>query len=286
MRNARNAVLGLVLLFLVLPFAAPRRASAQTGSVAFTVHLTPSAGLAEPVRGLPFYLLRKSFGDIQQEADAAVPKPDFNGFVDSLDVSKALKTWMKKHHTVRVTGQDFTEGLTADEIINIPEFWKAYFELNGPNKDFGFPVPKYKESDRKSDPVKYQQETDAYHAKVKRYIDLHPESKDGMDSSMQSIDSSTQWNAKQGTRPPEVNRLVLDFAQSKYLVAQTQTDLNGNAGFTGLAPGTYWISSLNIDAQVGDTRAKWDVPVTVRAGAETQVTLTNYNAAAPAKPAP
>jgi hypothetical protein len=286
MRMTRNATPGVVILSVLLSFGVAQRARAQTGSVAFTVHLTPSGGIAEPVRGLPFYLLRKSYAEIQKEADAAVPKPDFDAFIDALTVSKELKVWMKKHHTAQITGQEFTEGLTAGEIINIPEFWKAYLTLNAPNKNFGFPVPKYKESDAKTDPEKYQKELTEYHAKVTRYILLHPESKDGMDSSLESIDPSPQWNAKQEARGPAIKRLVMDFTQSKYFVAQTETDTNGDAGFTGVPPGTYWITSLSIEAQVGDVNARWDVPVTIRAGAETRAGLSNYNAAAPGKQAP
>ncbi|HEV2288876.1 MAG TPA: hypothetical protein VGR81_07985 [Candidatus Acidoferrales bacterium] len=252
----------------------------------FSVHLTPSAGIAEPVRGLPFCLLRKSYTEIEKEADEAVPKPDLNTFIDALTVSKELKNWMKKHHTAQLTGQDFIQSLTPDDIINVKEFWNAYFKLNAPNKNFGFPVPKFKESDAKTDPEKYQKELDEYHAKVKRYILLHPESKDGMDSSLDSIDPSAKWNAKQEARGPAIKRLVMDFTQSKYFVAQTQTDINGNAGFTGVPPGNYWITSLSVEAQVDDVNARWDVPATIHAGAETRVALSNYNAAAPAKPTP
>lgn len=286
MRRTWNAALGAGILFVLLPITVPGRASAQTGSVAFTVHLTPSSGIAEPVRGLPFYLLRQSYAEIQREADAAVPKPDMNTFIDTLTVSKELKAWMKKHHTVELTGQDFTDSLLPDDIINIPEFWSAYFAMNVPNKNFGFPVPKFKDSDAKTDPDKYKKEMDDYHAKVKRYILLHPESKDGMDSSLESINPSPQWNSKQEARGPAIKRLVMDFTQSKYYVAQTETDVNGNAGFTGVPPGNYWITSLDVEAQVGDANAKWDVQTTIRAGVETHLALSNYNAAAPAKPTP
>ena len=44
------------------------RAAAQNGSVQFTARITPSGGVDEPVRSFPFYLLRKSYADIQKEA--------------------------------------------------------------------------------------------------------------------------------------------------------------------------------------------------------------------------
>ena len=49
-------------------------------------------------------------------------------------------------------------------------------------------------------------------------------------------------------------------------------------GIAGLAPGEYWVSTLNLDANAGDTRLSWDAPVTIRTGETTRVELTNLNA--------
>jgi uncharacterized surface anchored protein len=70
-------------------------------------------------------------------------------------------------------------------------------------------------------------------------------------------------------------------AQTKYLVAKTDTDLDGRAAVNGLAPGDYWISSLNLDANAGDTHVRWDVPINIQAGQTTRLELTNLNAADP-----
>jgi hypothetical protein len=253
-------------------------AAAQSGSIVFTVRITPSTGVAEPVRGLPFYLLSKSFADIQREADASVPKLDFDRFVDSLTVSKELKTWMKKNHTAAITGEDFRKNLKADEIINIPEFWKAYFDENGPGAGSGLPPRKYKESDRTKNPEKYQREVDEYHAKVRKYIAANPDSKEVMDADLESINPGPRWADMEAARARSLNTMALDLAQSRYTVGQTQTDVNGRGEFNGVAPGTYWITSLKIEAEVGDTREKWDVAASVRAGATTQMVLSNFNA--------
>ena len=69
------------------------------------------------------------------------------------------------------------------------------------------------------------------------------------------------------------------MAQTKYLVGKTDTDLDGRASLSGLAPGSYWLSTLNLDANAGDTRLGWDVPVTIRAGQGTRIELTNLNGA-------
>ncbi|HEV2296934.1 MAG TPA: hypothetical protein VGR72_00270 [Candidatus Acidoferrales bacterium] len=258
-------------------------AVAQTGSIQITVRITPSAGMAEPVRGLPLYLLSKSYADIRQEAGASVPKPDMDQFIDSLTVSKGLKAWMKQHHTVTITGDDFVNSLTPDEIFGIPEFRNAYLSRNAGDKVGGFPSPKYKESDRTRNPEKFKRATDDYEAAIRKYLVTNPQSKDGMDLGLDSIDPSHNWMDKVGARDPEIRRLALDLAQSKYHLAQTVTDDNGQAGFTGVAAGTYWLSSLGVEAHVSDTQETWDAPVTVRPGAATQIVLSNFNAVAPAR---
>lgn len=260
-------------------------AQAETASITFKVQLTPSGGLAEPVRGLPVVLLRKSFTAIQAEAESSVPRPSLDKFIDTLKLSKELIAWMHKNHTVSLTGEEFAKNLTPQEIINIPEFWQAFFDINAGSKAFGFPMPKYDDRDKVRKPEKYQQEVDDYHAKVTKFIEQNPDSKAEMDEELAPIDPSPQWNDKLAERESQIHRMALDWAQSRDFVAQTQTDVNGRAGFTGLAPGTYWLSSLNIDGQVGDAREKWDTEIEVRAGDAKQVTLSNYNAV-PSKPLP
>ncbi|MHB8540839.1 MAG: hypothetical protein ACYDCD_07860 [Candidatus Acidiferrales bacterium] len=281
MRFAYRAMflLGMCFVFAALP------AAAQSGSIVFVVHITPSTGVSEPVRGLPFYLLRKSFAAIQREGDASAPKLDFDAFVNALTVSKELKAWMKKHHTVTLTGEDFQKSLTADEIINVPEFWKAYQVDNRSSNGGGLPSRKYKEKDRTRHPEKYKREVAEYHAKVRKYLAATPDSKEVMDAGLQSIDQGPRWADMVAARAKNVNTMALDLAQSRYMVAQTQTNMDGRGEFNGVAPGTYWISSLNIQGQVGDTLEKWDVEVTVQPGAATQAMLSNFNAV-PAKSAP
>jgi hypothetical protein len=262
---------------LAVTLARPSCAQAQTASVTFTVQITPSTGIVEPVRGLPFYLLRKSFASIQQEAEASVPTPDMDKFIDSQNVSKELIAWMHLHHTVTLTGDDFARNLTTQEILKIPEFWQGYYEINAGTKTAGFPIPKYKESDRIHNPAKYQHEVEEYHDKVIKFINLNPDSKEEMNEEFVSIDPSPKWNDKIATRLSTIHRMALDWARSRYLAAETQTDVNGHAEFIGVPAGNYWISSLNIDGQVGDMREKWDVPIAVHAGAAMQMVLTNYN---------
>ncbi len=63
---------------------------------------------------------------------------------------------MKKHHSVRLSGEDFTKSLTPEDIVDIPEFFKAYMAHNEAYRGVGFPEPKFKEKDRNSNPEKYK----------------------------------------------------------------------------------------------------------------------------------
>jgi hypothetical protein len=75
-----------------------------------------------------------------------------------------------------------------------------------------------------------------------------------------------------------VLRLAPDVAQTKYLAAKADTDLDGRAVLSGLAAGNYWISTLNLDAAAGDTRLRWDVAITIKPGQTARIELTNLNA--------
>jgi hypothetical protein len=61
------------------------------------------------------------------------------------------------------------------------------------------------------------------------------------------------------------------------MAAKGDTDLDGHLVIRGLPAGTYWVSSLGLDAASGDRRLIWDVPVTVQSGAPTQLVLSNLN---------
>jgi len=278
-----------IAAFLALGMAAVVvRAAAQTGSIEFVVRATPSGGLDEPVRGFPFYLLSKSFVDIEKEVEVANPKPDMNAFIDKLDppVSPELKAWMKKKQWVSLAGDDFNKKLTATDILGVPEFRKAYIERNAGNNSTNFPKPKAKPADETKDPEKFKKLSDEYVEAVKHYIEQYPESIDGIELSLAEIDPGPKWSAILGRRGPEVLRRSVELAQSKYLVARAETDLQGQGFLRGLAPGEYWISTLDVSAVVGDARPRWDVPVTVRPGQTEYVSLSNVNSIQPSHATP
>lgn len=272
----------VALSILLLNVAAPLRAGAQTGSITFVVRARPSAGLEEPIRGFPFYLLRKSYAEIEVEAskemDVIDPKPDLSAFIDKLDVSDKLKGWMKRKHTVSLTGQDFIHMVHPDDVMEVPEFYSAYMNRNSGDQSADFPIAKYKPSDQKKNPAKYEKERLDYREAVHKYILAHPESIDGIDLDLIDIDPSHKWAEIEGRRLPAIHRRTLELAETKYLVAHTETDVQGQGALHGILPGTYWLSTLDVSAAVGDARPRWDVAVIVEAGQVTSVMLSNSNA--------
>jgi hypothetical protein len=269
-----------IAMFLALGMmAVVVRAAGQAGSIEFVARATPSGGLEEPVRGFPFYLLSKSFVDIEKEADSSNPKPDMNAFIDKLDstLSPELKAWMKKNECVTLAGEDFIKKLTPADVLGVPEFRKAYMEQNAGDKSADFPKPKVNPSDQAKNPAKFDKLSAEYVEAVHRYMEQHPASVDAIDLGLSEIDPGPKWNELLGKRRPEIHQRALELAQSKYLVARAQTDLQGQGFLRGVAPGAYWISTLDVAAVVGDVRPRWDVPVTVRPGQTEYVSLSNVN---------
>lgn len=278
--------LGAVSLFVVLVAVGSPRAFAQGSAVEFVARATPSSGIEEPIRGFPFFLLSRSFQEITSEADAHFPKPDMDAFIEKLKVSKELKDWMKKNHTVTLQGEEFIHLLKPDDVMKIQEFYNAYMSRNAGDEAYNFPKPKYTMQDREKHPDKYAKLKADYDSAVKKYMTDHPETIDGIDLDLVDTDPSKKWTDEEGKRRPAIRQQALGLAQGKYLVARTQTDLEGHGSLRGLQPGKYWLTNLEVPASVGDARLHWDLPVTVPAGGIATVALTNGNAIQPAHATP
>lgn len=283
----KRGIAAMILAIVGMAAAAPH-AAAQAGSIEFVARVAPSGGLEEPVRGFPFYLLSKSFEEISKEVDATDPKPDMAAFIDKLDSSYSpeLKAWMKKNECVSLAGEDFTKKLAPADVLSVPEFRKAYLDKNEGDQSADFPKPKVKPADEVKHPEKFDKLSAEYIETVRQYLKQHPRSVDGIDAGLAQIDPGPKWDALLGKRLPEVHRRTLDLAQSKYLVARAETDLQGQGVLRGLAAGTYWISTLDVAAVVGDARQRWDVRVTVRPGQTEYVALSNANSVQPARSSP
>ena len=273
-----------VTVLIAAMIAVVPRATAQDGSIEFVARATPSEGLEEPVRGFPFYLLSKSFEEIGREADAEDPKPDMNAFIDKLDsasYSPELKAWMKKNQFVTLAGEDFIHKLRPADVMDIPEFFSAYMNRNAGDQSADFPKSKVKASDKVKNPARYAKANADDKEMIRRYIEQHPQSVDGIDLNLAEIDPGPKWNTLLGRRTPEIHRRALDLAQSKYLVARTESNLQGQGFLRNVPPGNYWISTLDVAADVGDARPRWDVPVTVQPGKPEYVALSNANSVQP-----
>jgi len=261
-------------------------AAAQNGAIELAVKVRPASGIAEPARGMPFCLLSKSFEDIRREAESADPAPDMDAFIEKLKVTPELKAWMKRSKAVSLSSTDFTKGLKPDDVMGVPEFFDAYMRINASSKGIAFPTTKANEKDKTKNPEKYKKLNQEYLDAIKKFIIANPSSVEGMENELAEVDPTHAWNELVKRRAADIHRHTLDAADGRYLVAHAETNLNGEARLENVAPGTYWLSTLDVTATVGDMYLKWDLPVTVASGETARVALSNSNALESAKSVP
>jgi hypothetical protein len=271
------------LFSLLLLCAAGGGTTAQStnGTLHFTARITPTAARPEPVRQFTFYVLTKSYADVVKEVEEQSPLPTRDKFIDDLKLSLELKDWLKARDVFDLTTPGFDRLLTADDIIHVPEFLLAYQRSNSGGVTQGIPRPKYRDADKTENPERYKKQVEEYHTTLKKFIQAHPESVRGIELELESISPQRKWQQLQAEHKKRVLYLAPSVAQTKYLAAKADTDLDGSASLSGLAPGNYWISTLNLDANAGDVRLFWDVPVTIAPGQSVRIELTNLNAVDP-----
>src|SRR5580692_3994883 len=276
MRRATR--LSLAILGVLPCFTCSTRAQNSAGALDITARITPTAARPEPVRAFTFYILTKSYADIAKEVEEGDVVPPRDEFIEGLKVSKELKAWLKAHETLDLTIPDLDKMLTADDILHTPEFLTAYQQTNGGGVTSGMPKPKFKEADKTEHPEKYEKDKQAYYAALKKFIQANPSTVSGVELELDAVNPQRKWSVLQSNHKRRVQKLAPEIAQTKYLAAKVETDLEGHAFIRELAPGNYWISSLNLDANVGDARVRWDVPVAIQAGQAFRIELTNLNA--------
>ena len=276
-----NVVFGTLLIAAIGICGSPRLAGQSTtsGSIEFTARVTPPSGQAEPVRALPFFLLRKSVEDIRREAQLSEAPSDMDTFVDGLSVSPELKAWMKQHHRVDLAGADFAKLITPEDIIEIPEFLSAYTTQNGTS--LNMPKPKLKKNADAKEKDKYERQLEAYRDSLKGFVAANPDSLNGLEAAMSDVNPIRQWQERQSDRERRVEARTAKLAQTEYLASRAESDLNGRGAFRGVAPGEYWITTLDTPALAGELHLRWDVEVTLRSGERTAVELSNLNALEP-----
>ncbi len=276
MRNFSSAAFCLAFFAI----CTPHRAAAQntTGSIEFAARLTPTAGRPEPVRQFTFYLLQKSYADITRETENSDPRPTREEFIAGLKLSSQLKEWMKAHDTIDLAASEIEQTLTADDILNIPEFLDAYLRANGGGVMKSLPRPKYTEADKTANSERYRRLHTEYLAALRKFILANPQASGGMEAYLDPVSPARKWNQLNSEHLQRLQRRTPEIAQTKYLLAKADTDLEGRAILTGIPAGTYWLSTLGLEAASGDVRVRWDVPVTVESGKTSRAELTNLNA--------
>jgi len=275
MRKAAVLIIGIAVC--VLCFASGARAQSETGGLELTARITPTAARPEPVRQFTFYILTKSYSEIVKEIEENDPVPPRDQFIDGLKISPELRTWLKGHDMLDLTEPELDKQLTPDDILNIPEFLVAYQRTNSGGVTAGLPKPKYTDADKTDHPEKYEKLKQEYMVSLKKFIRSRPETVSGVELELDSVNPQRKWAALQNDRRKRVQRVAPDLAQLKFLAAKADTDLEGRASISGLAPGNYWISSLNLDADAGDMRLRWDVPVKIERGKTARIELSNLN---------
>jgi hypothetical protein len=275
MRKAAVFTLGVVMCALF--FVSGTRAQSDTGGLELIARITPTAARPEPVRQFTFYILTKSYSEIVKEVEAKDPIPPRDQFIDGLKVSPELRAWLKGHDTLDLTEPDLDKLLTPDDILSIPEFLLAYQRSNSGGVTEGLPKPKYTDVDKTEHPEKYEKLKQEYLVNLKKFIRSRPETLSGVEIELEGVNPQRKWAALQNDRRKRVLRTAPDVAQLKFLAGKVDTDLEGRAAISGLAPGDYWISSLNLEADAGDMRVRWDVPVKMERGKTVRVELSNLN---------
>jgi hypothetical protein len=253
-------------------------AQSEKGAIELNARITPTAARPEPVRQFTFYLLTRSYEDVVRDIGAQNVLPPRNEFIDTLKISSQLKAWLKAHDILDLTMPGLDKAVTGDDIITVPEFLLAYQHSNSGGVTNGIPKPKYKDADKVDHPDRYKKDYQDYLTALKHFIQAHPETVSGMELELTALNPQTKWARIESDKRNTIQRKAPDVAQTKYLVAKVDTDLEGHAALSGLPPGNFWISTLNLDADAGDARLRWDVPVTIEPGRTTRVELTNLNA--------
>src|SRR6266853_3500600 len=275
MRKA--AVFILSVAIGALSFVCEARAQGDSGALEIIARITPTGARSEPVRQFTFYILTKSYSDIVKDVEAKARVPRRDQFIDGLKVSSELRKWLKDHDTLDLMEPGLDKLLTPEDIINVPEFLLAYQRTNSGGVTNGLPKPKYTDADKTEHPEKYEKLKQDYLASLKKFLRSRPETMSGVELELEGVSPQRKWAALQNDRRKRVQRVAPDVAQLKFLAAKADTDLEGRASLSGVAPGDYWISSLNLDADAGDMRVRWDVPVKIDRGKTIRIELSNLN---------
>src|SRR5246127_2811497 len=227
--------------FFLLSTSSRKHAQAGTGALEFTAKVTPSAAKPEPVRDFTFYVLTKSYDDIVRDLDAREGPPSREKFIDDLKISPELREWLHKHDVMDITLPGFDKLVTPDDVLHVPEFLLAYQRSNSGGVTNGIPKPKYRDADKTENPDRYEKQKQEYLSTLKKFIQARPETVSGMELELDGVNPARKWAEAQSNHRRRVQQLAPTQAQTTYLAAKADTDLDGHCQIQGLPPGTYWI---------------------------------------------
>jgi hypothetical protein len=281
MNPMRNFYRTLLFMGALLFAAANLLAQSGTGGIDFSAQISPTGAHPEPIRQFTFYILTKSYADITKEVEVQDPIPTLDDFVDKWPCSPELKKWMKEHKTVDLSTPDVDKLISPDNIMKIPEFFDAYERSNSGGVTKGLPQPKYKKGEQQNNPDKFEKDKQDWLTATRHFIESNTYTIQGIELELGGVNPKPAWDKIHLDHRRKIAQLAPDTAQVKYLVTKTETDLDGRAAVSGLPAGTYWISSLGLDASSGDRRLTWDVPVQVAAGQTARLQLSNINGSNP-----
>jgi hypothetical protein len=281
MKPMRKLARFLFFLGAVPLLAATLRAQNGTGAIALAARVTPTGAQPEPVRDFPIYVLTKSYADIVKEVESQDTLPTLEEFVEKWPCSPELKKWMKEKQVVDLTSPDIDKMISPDDIMKISEFFDAYERSNSGGVTKGLPQPKFREADKQSNPDRYNKEKDGWLAATRKFIETNTYTISGIELQLTGVNPKPAWDKLHNDEKRKVSQLAPDTAQVKYLAGKAETDLDGRAVVSGLPAGTYWVSTLGMEASSGDRRLVWDVQAKVAPGQTTRLELSNLNAASP-----
>jgi len=278
MRKVNRILVAVVAACGLAAAGMKAQSKGTTGALEFSAYVSPTAAKPEPVRDFTFYVLTKSFEEIQKEVEGKNGAPDREKFIEGLKLSPELREWLKAHDVLDLTMPGLDKLLTPEDVLHVPEFLLAYQRSNSGGVTRGIPKPKYRDADKNEHPEKYEKERQDYLNALKKFIQTNPMTMAGMELEMDGVNPAKKWAEAQNSFRKRVRQQAPMQAQTKYLAAKVDTSLEGLAIISRLPAGNYWLSTLDLEAGAGDSRLKWDVPVRVEAGKTTRVELTNLNA--------
>src|SRR6266404_733548 len=211
------------------------RAQSAGGTLEFAARITPTAARSEPVRQFTFYVLTKSYAEIVREVEAQNILKSRDKFIEGLKLSPELKEWLKAHDVFDLTMPGLDRLVTPDDILHVPEFLLAYQRSNSGGVTSGIPKPKYTDADKTAHPERYSKQLQEYYVALKKFIQSNPGTVSGIELELVGVNPQQQWSQIQADHRRRVLRLAPQYAQTKYLAAKTDTDLDGRASVSALA---------------------------------------------------